>query len=62
MDQENVARTPTKYFQMESVPAGLTNYKKSYLFTPSKEQTQMQPEGDSLPRAFEDVDMDGKCF
>lgn len=62
MDQENFVKTPTKYFEMEKVPAGLTNYKKSYLFTPCKEPTHMQPEGQTFPQAFEGADMDGKRF
>jgi len=37
MDQENIGKAPHKYFEMDSTPAGLTNYKKGALFTPAKE-------------------------
>ena len=58
MDQENIMRTPTKYFQMENSPAGLTNYKKSYLFTPVKESTVMEPEGNISMRTFGEADLE----
>ena len=37
MDQENIPKTPHKYFQVERTPSGLTTYKNCALFTPAKE-------------------------
>lgn len=39
MEQENIPKTPEKFFKIDSVPAGLTGYKTNYLFTPVKEST-----------------------
>ena len=37
MDQEYIPKTPHKYFQVETAPSGLSNYKNSALFTPAKD-------------------------